>query len=621
MSSCHEMRARIHARGDHGLAIEALLELEEHLESCPRCRALSVRVRTVDEALSVLPGPSLTQIDLERSVRAVHAAIDERTRTTTTSRKTGEAPRRIRRIALALPLAAAAALIVWIAWPHAPAVPAPVEPRGDGVVQSVPAPVSMPEPVIAPEAPAVEIAEPPLPAPPSESDGDPIDPARLAKAREDVRLALHSASTLLVDPGSASSAQDFAESFDDSVRELTRSGWPVARLVEPLANDLDPLLAGAALRWLGARGERISSRTLKSAFSRPELKLAACQALLDSGERGLDGLAPTLRDGALRPRVLAALLERHAASSVSFLERALRARTLEEPSAALSETLDALAGSGVEGIAAMLRLASTHAVNEESMLAAFERNADAGAGLAELVAVLPRGIDAGLVLRAARRVRSQECIGWLAERCTDPRTERSMRSEALDTIAAVGGTDALVALLAVHKQERMDPADVDAALAHALARSGPAARELVNRYTQQAHDLELRTLFEASTLETDAGLVPTWLALAASDRLANTDRRTLFLLIGEHGSLSDAACLAGIYALLHASDKDLRAAALFALHALGEPEALRTALASLTPRVSATVRALFDSADVHDKPTALLLRLARALDGATSPRL
>jgi len=607
MIQCREARSRILPAIDGSLRIERVFELEEHLRACAECRASHAEALALDAALARLPEPPADRIDLDRAVAGVRAAID---RDGAPIRPLAPRPRASRWIPVAIGgLAALAAAILAVFFLRSTTRP----------VQSE---IPVPEVAVEPPRPAPPRTAPPSPAPPVEAPptSEPLDPARLERARDEVRCLLAEAAELLPPPGDPSPALELARSFDDGARDLLWSGWPVPRLVEGNLADPDPLVARSAARYLGVRGDRLALRALESGLARPASCVDAALALCDAGDAGLEGLAVALREPLAASIVVARLAERPGESSARLLETAVRdaarVREARGGSARLLEAIDALARLGPAGVSTLLRLGSDGTLARAEVVDALARTEGSADAVADLVLARPRGIEDALALAAVAALQPPRALPLLERRCLEV---RELRPQALDAIALYGGRRGLETLVRLAASGRIPAAEVEAPILATLEGDRDSGRAVVLEATRASRRGEVAALHRILADSPARAGVPALVALGGSSLLPTSDRRWCVLLAGEAGLPQDADAVADLFRDLRSSEKEVRAACLIAIRALGGPERLATFLESLPPRVAERILALLAARDARDRPASTVTRLARELESALAP--
>ncbi len=592
MKTCRELRSRILPAVDGSLSIEAMFEFEEHLRACADCRERYEEARALDAALARLPEPPVERVDVARAVARVRAAID---------RESAPAPRRATRwVPLAIAATAAAAILVAVFRPRS--LPAPAAPSADRG-----------EPTMATESPALPPATP-------EPVDIPLDPARLAQAREEVRCLLALAAERLPAPGDPALPAELASRFDEGSRDLERSRWPVLRLVEGALGDPDPAVARAALRYLGMRGDRLSIRMLEGALARPQSLVDAALALCDAGEAGLDSLAPAVRDPRASSLVLARVSARGGPGAARFLEACVRETARVEGSrrgsARLLEEIDALARTGTSAVASLLRLGSDGTLTPAEVIDALARTQGAGESVADFFLSRPRGVDDGLVLQALAALQPSRALPLLEKRCLEL---RERRGQVLECIEAYGGKDGLATLLRLSASGRIAPADLEIPILSTLSRDRGAGSAVVEDWSRAGRRVELH-VFQGFLFDHPVSAsAPACIALSGSDLVPSSDRRWAVLLAGETGIAEDADALAELFWRLKPAEKELRAACLIAIRALAGVDRIERVVDSLPSRTAGRVLALLAERDARTRPASTASRLARELESALAP--
>ncbi|HEV8111142.1 MAG TPA: zf-HC2 domain-containing protein [Planctomycetota bacterium] len=587
MKTCRTFRARIHGALDGSLPIEAVFALEEHVRGCAACRTVYQRERDLDAALARLPGPPVERVDVERALAGIRATID---------REAVAQPRRRFWLPLSIAAAAAAVLLFFLLRR------APVDERAPPIAASTtrpPAPSPTPPPV-------AEIAEPPEAA---------IDPARLARARDEVRCLLASAAEALPPWGEARAASEFAAAVDEGARDLERSRWPVLRLAEGAIADADPAVARAALRYVGARADRLSVRTLEAAFARPESRIDAALALCDAGDVALDALASPLRDPATRGFVLARLADRGGDGAARVVETSIRVTAMNaaDRTACIREGLDALARIGGPAVPAILRLGSEGTLSSDETIDALAATEGAAEVVAGFVTARPKGVQDGLVLRALAALQPARALPLLERRALEV---RERRREVIECIAWYGSEGGLAALLRLAASGRIAEDDLEDAILATLDRDRNAGRAVVEDWARAGRRVELSVFQRFLLGHPVPAAAPALVAFGGTEFLPTADRRWSLLLAGELGIPVDAELLADLFQRLKPSEKDLKAACLLSIRALAGSERVELLVETLPPRNARRVVAVLADADARSRPITTLTRLARELENA-----
>lgn len=600
MITCREARSRILPAIDGSLRIERVFELEEHVRGCGECRARYEEARALDAALTRLPEPPVDRIDLERAVAGVRAAIDSESAPIQRVAPRRRASRWIP-IAVGGVAALAAAVLVAFLLRTRPS--------------EVPGETRAPEVAVEPPPPDPGIAAAPVP--------EPLDPARLERARDEVRCLLAHAAELLPAPGDPSPAVELVRRFDDGARDLLRDGWPVSRLVEGNLADPDPLVARAAARYLGVRGDRLALRALETSLAHPPICVDAALALCDAGDAGLDGLAGALREPRASPIVVARLVQRRGESSARLLEGALRdaarSRDARGGSARLLEAIDALARLGPVGVPAFLRMGSDATLTRAEVVDALARTEGSAEAVADLVRTRPRGIEDGLALSTIAALQPPRALPLLERRCLEL---RELRPQALETVALYGGRPGLEVLVRLAASGRIPRAEIETPILATLAGDRDAGRAVVLESTRAGRRGEIAVLHQILSDSPGSDGAPALVALGGSSLLPSSDRRWCVLLAGETGLAQDADAVAELFRSVRASEGEVRAACLIAIRSLAGPEGLgrlEQVLESLPPRVAERVLALLAARDAGDRPASTVSRLARELENALAP--
>ncbi|MFN0008100.1 MAG: hypothetical protein ACKVXR_09355 [Planctomycetota bacterium] len=582
--TCREARSRILPAIDGSMRIERVFELEEHVRGCDDCRARYEEARELDAALARLPEPPADRIEIERAVAGIRGRIEREIAPVRSL-----PPRR--RVSWWVPIGigalAAAALLVFLLR------------------------TSPNEEARAPEVVVEPIPPPPAPTVPPPTAPEILDLARLERARDEVRCLLAS------DP---SPAHEFARRFDDGARELYRTGWPVLRLVEDNLADPDPLVARAAARYLGLRGDRLAMHALENSLANPTTCFEAALALCDAGDAGLDGLVAALREPRASALVVERLAERRDEGSARLLDGAARdaarLRDARGGSARLLAVIDALARIGPAGVPALLRMGSDGTLTRAEVVDALARTDGAADAVADLVVTRPRGIDGDLALTAIAALQPPRALSLLERRCLE---EREQRPQALATIARYGGQPGLEILVRLAASGRIPRAEIESPILETLAGERYAGRAVVLDADREGRRGEIAAFQRILSDSPGRDGAPALVALGGSRLLPASDRRWCVLLAGETGVASDADLVFDLFERVRPSEKDVRAACLIAIRALAGVEGLQRFLESLPPRVAERVLALLAASEAKERPASTVSRLSRELEDALAP--
>jgi len=396
--------------------------------------------------------------------------------------------------------------------------------------------------------------------------GEPIDERRLADVRAAVEMSLvHAEPTL-----AAGRVEEFVEDVDERLERWRRDGWPVVRLVERSVGRSDPSISVAAMRWLGRRGDAIAARRVAVQLDVPETRSEAVNALLDMGPVGRDLLIPVLHDSASRERVLGAVASVDPAAASSMLERAVRGST--------------------------------------------------------------RGLGASIALTEVERRGLADAVPWIEALANERATSDPLFVDSVAmTLASLDGVPALRALLRMRASARFDGARIEPALAALFLRTGDSATAFAteiasprragdSRANDEARALEdLRQLAEAMQDTPTPNLVPAWLQLARIPSLGRADRRIAILLVGELGDPAHVEPLGQVFQRCGRRERDLKAAALIAIHALGGDTAADKVLASAPSRTRQRAMSILSNGQLSRAPQTTLLELARELEPQLAP--
>lgn len=565
MSGCLHSRRRIELALDGRLALEERFELEAHLATCSACARLFADLRRLEEAFQRLPEPPLERLDLEAAVAGVRAALDARPRP---AQVLPRAPKhRARRSAAVAGLAAAglAVAIVLFERGSSPAEPATDQSAVLDDVDTAAPTAATPD---APEESAV-VADAP------QDDG-----TRLAELRTLLREGL---SVCFAGLGPGDAAGEAVARFETWSREAGRE-WSLRRNVETFADDGDPAVACAALRYLGLRGDVLSRRAIERACDRPELSATAIAALADMGSVGIPGLARCLQEEALWREALARLVAIGGPEAAEVLEREVAHGLLgpggvshaRQGLATREVLVEGLVALGPVAVDSLLRLVQELPALEEELFYALTL-IEGGSG--RLVALLDKAPDGArpdaqheraTLVAAVGVLQPSEALPWLAELAADP----DGRAAALGVLAAWESAEVLPTLLALFVEGRVPEEEVVAVTRPVLARDAGGVTRFAEATAMEgevlaAHDLLALLLSCAHSAGGEALAV-----LALAELLPDDERLWAALAVGELGDALGAERLARGLPALVAADRRLLAACLVTIHAVtGREEA------------------------------------------------
>jgi hypothetical protein len=586
---CRRALPRIERAADGSLSLEERFQLEEHVAGCPRCAKRYEEALAIEEALLALPEPPLLRLDVEAAVRGVRSALDA-----------GEAVEPVaprptrpvveRRVAAAVVVLAlgGAGLLLWSEGPFGRDAGEPHEAGGARVAT---------------------LTEPDSIAPPP-PDPDAVDPARLAAARADLRRAL--AATL---GGTEPPAAGALERFDELTAELREADWPLARMAEASLTADDPEIRRGALRFLGARGDRLSAGRVLSAAFEAEYAPVALGALAEMGEPGLDALMIAVREPALSRPALAHL---EAVGGAAVVRRLAAEVDRETESGTRGELLGALSRTGPEAVPALLAIAEGTAEDSAERAQVFDALRRVEVGGRELTKLLgnPRAARRGgsqrqaVLLEAVRVLQPVGALDYLVELASGSRYQE----EALYVLGNYSGPDAVEALVRLHSRDRTPPGLV-AEAASTLFRDDPfAAADCARRLIHAGRTSDASKLLELLLLSEGRGLGEALVELALFEELDSEERQWAALAVGELGTPADAQLLAAALARMSRADRRLAASILIVLHRVVGADAVFEALAPLGERQRERVLRVVEQSASRGDVAVPLFKLARELD-------
>ncbi|MEM7306832.1 MAG: zf-HC2 domain-containing protein [Planctomycetota bacterium] len=604
MRGCARARRWMLQAVDGELRLQDRFRLDAHVEKCPACRAALAEAERIEEALLELPEPPLEHVDVEAAVRAVRARIDAPEATPETSVPTPP-KRRVGGWAAAAALMAAAGA-GWLLGGRggsrldAPAVDGPALAQVE----------EEPEPERAPEVePEVE----------TEAEDDTLVAERLEEVRARVAAELVESWQGIELLAARDQVALAADGFDARMQELSR-GWPLLRIVQGLTVSPDRREAGAAVRYLGVRGDGIAAGALRDALDRPELAAAAVAALGDLGAAGLGTLTSALERPELGVAVVQQLVAVGGDEAAHALEgelarvaRSLRSYPDEETEGRVELLLGGLTTLEPPAVASLLRLAEREILPRSRVLGLLQNTYGAGEELSRLVVSGRAGADEELLLDALARVRPPAALPWIEARAT----ERGTREQALACLAAFREPEALEILVRLRASGRARPELVLEATSELLAEAPAAGVELARRWNDAGDRLACSELAGVLLELAAPQAVPALSALVLSPALDDDERQWAAVAVGELGARADAGAMAEAVRSLGAGEERIAAACLLAACALGGADLAADALDALGPlsgRAETRLVALFDEAEREGTRAATLYRVARELE-------
>ncbi len=642
MNVCPRYEDDILLAVDGSLPDRDLVALEAHAVNCAGCARALAGARAIEAQLARLDIPPLTIEEIEAHVGLVREKVAAGRERVLTPRP------RTRRLTTAR-LAAAAAVLALLAaalgyglfrgemLPHpqivdlapgvtVPGVTAPTDPapHGPGPHDIAPQPDDvlpqrgdMDSPRIDGEPAVVEVREPEVRVADADArttrerptaDEAQRDAERLALARRSVATALTEA---VLNEGVE--PQAFATDVDMRVGELVRGDWPIVRIAESFVREDDVELARRSLRYLAARGDNLSVGSVRTATRRPELASAAWRALARVQPDRVDLLVSEPAARAAADQALSAIVERGGTRGAEAIEDALRRIDPESQLIDAERTrtlLDALAEIGPDAIPGLLRLAEQERPSRAQAVEALAKTRGAAQQLMSIVREPRPSVGAETLLAAFARipptgVRADEAFAWIAARAGEPRTHL----QALRTLARCGSPAALAVLVQIGARDP-DPA-LDTALAALLTLRPECAVELARGNDASGRKRDQQLLLETlSTVELPCA-IPGLVALSDSTLLDLGDRRLALLACGVEGNQDDAERLVDTFA--HTRERELRAAILVALQALGGADAVDRLLGDLNERSARSIREILADPELDHGGVHAQARVAREL--------
>jgi len=572
VKGCRRAHQRIFREVDKSLSLDERFLLDEHLIACRDCEELYERTLGLEEALVRMPEPSEEGLDVAAAVAAIRRSIDAEGAPTALRH-----PHWRRVAAVAAAVLVLGALVTWFV-------------REDGGYQIAQS-TAGPSPVMDEESEVEALAEP---------DADAVARAVRANLQASVEANWDAAS---------SSAEELVRRFEERSSDLLL--WPLPRIAENLLADSDPLVACAAARYLGCRGDRISALRLEDALARGDVAQAAVRALGDLGPRGVPVLAQALHDPERAHVVLAELRRIGGPEAAAAIEHTILASpALFEQTEVL---LDALAATGPAAVEPLIRIAQRDLVADGNPLLWLKKVDDGDDELVRLLGEWNARQPVEALLEAVALLQPAGAQLWVEERIQELR----YRDLALQSLVTWEGTAPLESLLRLDAEGRVPDDDLLWALEelahHDVQRLARHARELL-----LARDaITAGRYLELLLVSGDARVAPALGPFVYSDLLSV--RQLAALAIGEIGAREDALRL--LRGLEHleprgSGDERLLAACLITVYrTLGEP-GVTEAMAGLSPGATRQVQTALTGVENGAAGAIGLSRVARALDGA-----
>lgn len=626
---CRQVRRLLYRAVDGELSVDERLRLDPHLARCGACGSEYARLQMLEELVVALPEPrESTAASEQAAVRGVREAIERAPEgeddlpewlavQAGSSQQPGGVPglgafganARRSRALLAAGLFAAAVLLGFLLL------------RGGDGSSELRSQLrdSAPGPVVRSGAPAPSV-DAPLEAVPAERPRNRVDAERRLR-----QLLLET----FADTAPDSSVDVAAERFDDLAAEL--GDWPFPRLAERLLRDSDVRLAGAAARYLGQRGDRLSVSPLADALERPDLVSDVLFALGDLGQLSIPALARATFDRDLG----SAPLETLGRIGGSGAARAIEASPACGPNASTesrSAALEALGAVGGPALESLLRLAGTGAFSSGAArsellftLQTLPGGADALAALLAMPAYAPRMLDdAGarpvheveLLFEAATLLQPDAALWWVEECARSSR----QRDRALACLVNWEGGAPVAGLLRLDASGSLSSEDTLRVLTELVERDAGRMRLQSELLLARRDGAELQRYVELLVETGHAGVAPALVPVVLADLLPEDQRQWAALAIGSLGGPEEAQQLLAGAKTLDRGQRRLLAAVLLTLRRhLGDLD-LEGLLSGASPRSLERVASVLRESDT-DEAAIALFRVSRALDGAFASRI
>ncbi len=614
-STCREARRWMARAFEERLSIDAEFRLEQHLEGCPRCRGEAELAELVREGLARQADPPLERLDLERSLRAIHAGIE------------GNRPRAIqggplvrRRVAwimgwLAVPVAVAG-LLLWSlgvlpgGLSSSPEVPREGE-RGEELAEGLRRAGSQgPSPSTDSSADSPSVGVRVYPGLGGEGE---FDPTRLDRVRRELRDLL---ARTFEEAGGA--VDDFLDAFEAGSQEFSAAGWPIGLLVQEMIRDGDPLLAAAACRYVGRHATRIGVARLEAALG-GGASAAAIAGLVDAGPLGLAALQRAFWLDGGPALIQPAVGDLAPEDGLAWAEGALERAPQRAPQRADSERWIRLVSNfGDAGVSMLVHHLGDPRLDPAALVEAIaSRPEAAGRALVERVEGHPRKREVSALIAALERVHPPEAYRFLR----DQAWSGEQRERAVLALAAYPGSAPLEDLLELDEARRLSPEALAAAWSRALQEDAPRVAFFSKELAARGRRAEARLLLEGLTLaseEPDVGILaaPALVALAARGALDREERAEALMIAAEAGGSRVVPEILRLFADLSLRERDCAAACLIALHRIGGDPAVQPLLQGTTERSRERILDRLHGSD----PASSRLLLARELEPVLSSR-
>jgi len=599
--SCRRARHAIRLRRDEELSIELEFVLDAHLQACDACREFERSAEKLDELLAGLPEPPVERLDVEHSVAKIRAARrDDGAEKQITSSRTA-----LWRVAAALVFVVGALTLLLreLGDEQDGGADTPHVASEDSTMGG-----STPHD----ETPAIAESEEPAGPGPVIGEDSPLDPERLARAREEVRQCIVASAQGLGQAATRETALAFAEFFEVSTSELKREGWPLRRLVERQLEGSDIEAASAAARYLGVRGDGTSRRRLTAALDHADRSVAraATLALRDSAEEGLAGLDTALEHPDLRALALRGMSALGGAATAELLGRRF-AHEMDEgaPASASDDLLAALEDLGLDAMSTWIEL------GEEGVLT--------NAELAQILAGIegaPLWLDDALegdgrttpgetLVCCAVDLIPEAAADWILEQVEDGRRIDLARAQA-PRLAGTLGVQTLLRL----QDSRLSSEEFQELVIDTLELDALRFAQYV------AGGERLTSLTEILIASDHPRATPALAQLMKSTDLTDELISAAVLAVGAHGGPDEATLLAELFSTLALDDRHLAATCLIALHQLGGEELCAKALADAPPRLTSNILSQLRRRRAGSRTNPSMYRLARELKSFLSER-
>jgi hypothetical protein len=495
-------------------------------------------MRRVEEGMLALAEPPVERLDVGQACATIRRAVDE---AALPQHRPSAGRQRVRLLAAALVLVLAASLVALFR--HAS---------------------SSGETGTAPQAPVL--------AGPARQEPAEDEVTRLARLRGTLREHLLLAFEGI---GEQDDAQAAAADFDELCRDLHRK-WSLLRNVEALVEDPRPAVARAALRYLGVRGDSISTGVLRQALARSELRACCLAALGDLGRPAVGVLAELLGDAELWKPALERLCEIGGREAARSIEEQLADASVGETRARL--LMEGLGSIGAPAVESFLRLASRPGSPAPELMGTLVYVQGARDELVRFLEEEHEGVTTDALLQAVTLLQPDAALGWLRELSEG----YELREPALDCLREWDGAAlALPELRRLYVGGRVPRERVVEVALQVILRDPLGSASHAEHLIEEGEPRLLQDLYELLLACEHRAAGEALAVLALADVLPADQRQWAALAVGELRDRVGMERLADGLPALDVHDRRLMAACLVTVHEVGGRELAEEALHQL----------------------------------------